>query len=291
VIARYLAELATQLDAVGIRGARRRRILAEAEDHLCESGDPDRFGDPALIAARFADELATAGARRLGFGVVAALAPAGLLYAVLLGFVRPGPDIASARTLPLGLTAAVLMLLAPQVALAAGLLSAAQAWRLRADASAPAAAVALLHRRVVVALGAGLVSTVAIGAYAYEYGAGLPPWSRTFTFAAATTAVVPLGALTAALTRTARVRPTTAGPAGDVFDDLAPLLDRLPFELRGRPWRFCLLFAVAVAALALVGGGVDEGPRNAIAEFAAVCVGFAVFGGVLGLRDSEGLAK
>ena len=64
--------------------------------------------------------------------------------------------------------------------------------------------------------------------------------------------------------------------------------ERLPLELRGRPWRFCLLFAAAVAMLALLGGGVlNEGPRNAIAEFVAVCAGFAALGRYLGLRPSR----
>jgi hypothetical protein len=39
-----------------------------------------------------------------------------------------------------------------------------------------------------------------------------------------------------------------------------------------------------VAVAALVGGGLDEGLRNAVAEFAAICAGFAVLGRFLGLR-------
>jgi hypothetical protein len=281
---RYLEGLAAELAKVGISGTRRRRILAEVEDHLGESGDPRGFGEPAAIAAQFADELATAGARRLGFGVVAALAPAALAYAVLFSLTRPGPDVTAARWLPLGLAAAVAMVLAPQVALAAGLLSAAQAWRVREQANAPAAGIALLRRRVLVALGAGAVAIVAIAFYAYEYEAGLPGWSTTFAFAAAAVAAVPVGGFAVALARTARLRPQTAGPAGDVFDDLAPLIDRVPVRLRGRPWRLCLLVAAAIAAAALVAGGPDEGPRNAFAEFVAVCAGFAAFGRYLGLR-------
>ena len=51
---RYLRELEVELGEVGIRGSRRRRILAETADHLRESGEPARFGEPRLIAARFA---------------------------------------------------------------------------------------------------------------------------------------------------------------------------------------------------------------------------------------------
>ena len=87
-----------------------------------------------------------------------------------------------------------------------------------------------------------------------------------------------------ALGSTARLRAQAEGPAGDVFDDLGPLLDRVPLRLRGRPWRFCLLFAAAVAGAVFVGGGLEEGPRNAVAEFGAICACFAVLGRFLGLR-------
>ncbi len=43
---RYLRELEVELGEVGIRGSRRRRILAETADHLRESGEPARFGEP-----------------------------------------------------------------------------------------------------------------------------------------------------------------------------------------------------------------------------------------------------
>ena len=49
---RYLRELEVELGEVGIRGSRRRRILAETADHLRESGDPAGFGEPRLIAGR-----------------------------------------------------------------------------------------------------------------------------------------------------------------------------------------------------------------------------------------------
>jgi hypothetical protein len=281
---RYLCELEVELGAVGIRGSRRRRILAEVADHLRESGDPAGFGGARLIAARFADELATDGARRTALFSFFALVPAGIGYALLFGLSRPGPDITSAQTLPLGLAAALMIALAPQISLAAGLLAIALAWRLRAAPVAPAAAISLLHRRAAVALGAGAATLAGVAAYAVEYSRGLPDWWTTLAFAVTATAIVPVAVAAAALGRTARLQARTAGPAGDVFDDLGPLLDRVPLRLRGRPWRFCLLFAAAVAVVAFVGGGLDEGPRNAVAEFAAICAGFAVLGRFLGLR-------
>jgi hypothetical protein len=281
---RYLRELEAELGAVGIRGSRRRRILAETADHLRESGDPAGFGEPRLIAARFADELATYGARRTAFLSFFALAPAGIGYALLLSLNRPGPDITSAKTLPLGLAAALVIVLAPQISLATGLLAVGLAWRLRPAPVAPAAAIRLLHRRAAVALTAGAATLAGAAVYAVEYSRGLPDWWTTLAFAVTATAIVPVAVAAAALGRTAHLRAQAAGPAGDVFDDLGLLLDRVPLRLRGRPWRLCLLFAAAVALAAFVGGGLDEGPRNAVAEFAAVCLGFAVFGRFLGLR-------
>jgi hypothetical protein len=280
----YLRELAKELGAVGIRRSLRRRILAEVADHLHESGDPALFGPPKLIAARFADELATAGARRAAFFSVLALVPAAFAFALLLGLNRPGPDITSAKTLPLGLAAALVIALAPQISLAAGLLAVALAWRLRSAIAAPTAAITLLHRRAAVALGAGAATLAGLAVYAVEYARGLPGWWTTVAFATTGTAIVPVAGAAVALGAAARLRAQTAGPAGDVVDDLAPLLDRLPMRLGGKPWRFCLLFAAAVAAFALVGGGLDEGPRNAAAEFVAVCASFAAFGRFLGLR-------
>jgi len=280
----YRSELDAELRAVGIRGSRHRRILAETADHLRESGDAAGFGEPKLIAARSADELATNGARRVGFASFLALAPAGLAYAVLVGLVRTWPDIASARLLPLALATAVVFVLAPQVAFAAGLLSVARAWRLRSQTAAPAAEVVVLRRRAAVALGSGAVALAAIAVFAYEYGSGLPGWWPPTAFAVSVAAFVPIGGAAVALARNGQLRPQAAGAAGDVFDDLAPLLDRIPLRLRGRPWRFCLLVAAAVAAAAFIAGGPEEGPRNAVAEFVAVCAAFAALGRFLGLR-------
>jgi hypothetical protein len=281
---RYLSELAAELGAVGIHGSRRRRILAETADHLRESGDATAFGEPRLIAAGFADELATNGARRVAFTSFLALAPAGLAYALLLGLIRTWPDIASARLLPLAIATAVTIVLAPQVALVAGVLAVARAWRLRSQAAAPAAEIVVLRRRAAVALGSGAAAFAGIGTYAYLYASGLPGWWSPAAFVVSGAALVSIGGAAVALARNAQLRPQATGPVGDLFDDLAPLVDRIPLRLRGRPWRFCLLVAVAVAAAAFIAGGPDEGPRNAVAEFVAVCAAFAVLGRFLGLR-------
>lgn len=281
----YLRQLEAELGAVGIRGSRRRRILAEVEDHLGESGgDVAAFGPPGLIARRFADELATSGARRGAAAAFLALAPIGLAYGVLFLSNGPGPDITSAEIVPLGITAALLMLLAPQVALASGVLALLRAWHLRAEAVAPAAEIRVLCRRAAVALAAGGVTLAAIGVYAIEYRTGVPGWWQVVAFATSAGGLLGLAAAGRSVSGTARLSTHTPGPVGDVFDDLAPLVDRLPLQLRGRPWRFCVLFAAGVGLLALLAAGPDEGPRNAVAEFAAICAGFAVLGRFLGLR-------
>jgi hypothetical protein len=263
----------------GAGGSSRRRPIT-----CGKAATPPGSASRDWIAARFADELATNGARRTALLSFFALAPAAIGYALLLGLSRPGPDITSAKTLPLGMAAALVIALAPQISLAAGLLAIALAWRLRAVPVAPAGAISFLHRRAAVALGAGAATLAGVAVYAVEYSRGLPDSWTTLAFAVTATAIVPVAVAAAALGRTARLQARTAGPAGDVFDDLGPILDRVPLRLRGRPWRFCLLFAAAVAVLAFVGGGLDEGPCNAVAEFAAICAGFAVLGRFLGLR-------
>jgi hypothetical protein len=183
------------------------------------------------------------------------------------------------------MAAALVIALAPQISLAAGLLAIALAWRLRAAPAAPAAAISFLHRRAAVALTAGAATLAGCrGLCSRVQPRPTGPVDDARVRGHGPRRSCPLPSRRPPSAGTARLRARTAGPAGDIFDDLGPLLDRAPLRLRGRPWRFCLLFAAAVAVVAFVGGGLDEGPRNAVAEFAAICVGFAVLGRFLGLR-------
>jgi hypothetical protein len=282
----YLDDLSRELGAVGIRGARRRRILAEVEDHLQESHDAAAFGDPALIAQRFADELATPTARRAAFRSVAALAPAGLAFAGLFVSDTPGPDITSARTLGVGIAAAAAIVLAPQVAFAAGLLAALRAWRLRGVGVAPAAEVVVLRRRVGVALAAGSTTMLALALYAYEYSAGLSTAWIAAAFAASAGALVPILVVGCETLGLAKLRPTTAGAAGDITADVRTFAPWLPRFL-ATPWRICLSLCLLAAVAALVAAGPDEGARNAAAEVVAICAGFGGLGRYLGLRTSR----
>lgn len=278
----YLEQLSGELATVGITGARRRRILAEVDDHLCTSGDVAAFGPPALVAQRFADELATVRSRRVAYGTFVALVPAGLAFAALFLLGGPGPDITSARTVPLGVAAAATMLLAPQVAFAAALLAVIRAWAFRGSAVAPSAELAVVRRRAqLAAVSAGLTLTAML-VYAYEYSAGLSrAWILTIALSSAV-ALVPVAVAVSAAVQVGRLRPAVSGDGGDLTLDLEPLIRRLPFV--ATPWRLCFAFAACVSLLALIGGGVDEGPRNAIGEFVAIVGCFAVLGRPLGLR-------
>src|SRR6185312_9808990 len=259
----YLAELSDELGAIGIRGSRRRRIIAEVADHLASGGEVESFGSPPLIAQRFADELATAETRRLAWRSF--LAPAGIGFGLLFVLLRPGPDITSAQTLAVGLAAAMTMVLAPQIALASGLLALALGWRIRAETVAPAAAVRVLRRRVALAIGCGALTLTAVATYGFEYNAQLPGWWPIAAYAVAGTLLLPLGVAGIALARTARLRPQAGGMVTDVVGEIS----------QGQPWRFCLFFATAVGLVALAGGGLDEGPRNAVAEIVLICASFA----------------
>ena len=279
----YVDELSRELAAVGIRGGRRRRILAEVDDHLRSSGDVEAFGSPRLVAQQFADELATVSARRAAVATFAGLVPAGLAYAALVLGWGTGPDITAARTLPVGLAAATVMLLAPQVALASGVLAVLRVWSVRGQAAAPAAELRVVRRRAALAAGCGVLTFGAVLAYAYEYSAGLPGSWLVTAVATSVVAVAALVPAAATLAGSSSLRPAVAGEAGDLTDDLEPLLRHAPGVV-ATPWRICGLFAAFVALAALVGAGVDEGPRNAIGEAIVIVVGFAALGRFLGLR-------
>jgi hypothetical protein len=89
----------------------------------------------------------------------------------------------------------------------------------------------------------------------------------------------------------ARVRPTTDGKAGDIFDDLGPLA---PAGLRGRPWRCAVLFSVAVAVVitlaAIPAQDVYDGALRGMLDAVMCLVGFATLGRYLGLWHPGGPA-
>lgn len=275
----YLGRLERELAAVGIRRRARARILAEAADHLAE-GDVSEFGDPAALAQLFADELATQATTRAAFTAFGALGLAGAGFAAgwLALVAGASADITSASFLPLGVVAAFALIACPQVSLAAGLLALRRAQRLRRLRAAPAAELALLARRTNTALVFGAASLVAFAVYAVDYHAA---FSRGQVIAAGTGALLltaPLAVAAVASRNAALVCSAVPGEAGDMFDDV-------PLRLPHRPWAVCLALAAALGLLLFAAAGLDEGPRNAVAEVVLVVVGFAALGRRLGLRN------
>jgi hypothetical protein len=286
---RYLSELDQALRERGAPRRLRTRFLSEARDHLLEADAerrPAEFGDPAALARQVVDELASVQAKRSAVISAAVLAPAAALYVLLVvlsGATRGSADIFSGRTQALALPAALALVIAPQISLAAGALALLRVFRRRRQSVLPRAEVRVLMRRSSTALGFGAATGAALALYAYEYESGLASWWRDLAFAAPLALALPLAAATVALWRTAQLRPAAPGEAGDVFADLPEARLVAP-----TPWRFCLLFAGGVAALALAGGVVGgdpvEGLRNAVAETVAIVAAFGALGRFLGLR-------
>jgi hypothetical protein len=269
----YVEALAVELAAVGIRGRLRRRILAEAAAHLAEAPEAE-FGEPKLLAARFADELGTQRAQRAVAVGFAALAVTGIFYAATLQLTfdahfRAG--ITDGRNEAFGFVAGVAVLVLPQVAFAAGAAAVLRAFRLRRAVAIPAAEAVVLLRRTAVALAAATASLAALALFAYEFAGRLADWWTTTAYegSAATTCV--LGGAACACIRAARLRPVAAGAAGGLDADLG---------LRVAPWRLALIVAAATG-LAVT---IMNGPVQGAGEAAAALAGYAALGRYLALR-------
>ncbi|HUE28065.1 MAG TPA: hypothetical protein VMP89_14915, partial [Solirubrobacteraceae bacterium] len=110
-------------------------------------------------------------------------------------------------------------------------------------------------------------------------------WWRIAAGAVAGVGICALAALAVAVRSALRVKPTAPGVAGDVFEDVGPLVPR---TLRGRPWAFALTVAAGVAvALTVVGVAQSDpfdGALRGIVDALACLAGFAALGRYLGLR-------
>lgn len=277
----YLGQLAEELARVGIRGRAGARIMAEAADHLAE-GDEEQFGDPRELAQLFADELATQATTRAAFLAFAALGAAGAAFAAgWIAVIAGGTaDITSAAFLPAGLVAAFALIACPQISFAAGLLALLRARRLRKLRAAPSAELALLARRTNTALVFGAATAIAFAVFAVDYHAAFSSWQVLASAIGGVVLTVPLAAAAVASRNASRVHSAVSGEAGDMFDDL-------PIELPHRPWLLCLFLAGLLATVLFLAGGLEEGPRNALAETVLVVGCFAAFGRRLGLRRSS----
>jgi HAAS len=268
----WLDELELELRQARIPVGRRRRIVAELEDHLTtEPGSEERLGSPAAIARQFADELGTVFARRAAFASFLALVPLGILFVALFA-------LAAVYTTNVDAPVTIGLGLGTQLAFVGGTLALLRAWRTRSSGSiAGADARVLVHRAVLaVAGGAITVATLAIAVF--------QPRGVQWPVPALAYATVGVGALTltaaAALTaRAAAVRPSSEGTVGDLAFDLG---------IDAAPWRIALVIAGAVALCIAVGGVVQADPIDGLVRGVAdglLCLaGFALLGRRLGLR-------
>lgn len=285
----WLQQLVDELDALGVAGAERRRIVFELQDHIaCEPGCEQRLGDPRELAASFAEELAASHARRGAFEVFAALALAALALAasqLAVGWTKGYPRFDSGHSLALFVAAALGMLIAPQAALVAGTLAALRALRRGRSSTLPAAEIQLIYRRAWVALLSGVATVVGVELYVADFSAVLPAWWLALVGGLAALAGAALLLAAVRLTRAAAIVPRIDGPAGDVFDDL-PLIDWK--WLRSGSWRLGAAASLSVAAVtALLEWHAErslfEGIQRGAVEGLAAAVGFALLGRTIGV--------
>ena len=280
MIEHYLEALDLELVDVGLPVRLRRRILAEAEDHLrSDDGALERFGNPAQVANAFAAELGARASRRAAVGAFAALGVAGAVYVgsfVGASFAGHQPPDTWSLLAQLAFGAVII---APQVSFVAGSLALVRVLR-RREPVLPSAELTVINRRTVIALVFGLVTMVALGVLAFELRDDSAGWwvALTLAGAAVATPLLVLAALPAAVA--ARLRPRVAGAPSDLFDDLG-------FG-RTDPWRFARRVAfglgLVVFLVAAVQGDPFDGALNGTAEVLACLAGFAAFSRYLGLR-------
>jgi hypothetical protein len=221
----FVDRLGAELAERGVPRRRRERILDEYRDHIaCEPGCETRLGEPAALARSFAAELAAAGARRVTAEGFAALTLAALsLAAGQIGIqVSVGYGAVSGASRWLWAPSVLIVLIAPQVALVAGLLGGWRAWRRRDQRELPDAEVALIRRRSATANAAGIVTCVGLLMLTADYAGRLASWWGPMQGA---TAALALAALVAVRLRDRgrdRIAPGVPGPDGGLIAD-APL--------------------------------------------------------------------
>jgi hypothetical protein len=212
-----IEELRRELNAVGIRGRARERILSELEDHLvC---DPDaQLGDPRQLAAQFADELASDSARRTAWGTFGALALVAFCVGIPQAALPTVPDIAGGRSILLVVPATLAMIVGAQVAFAAGGLAALRALRFRGLED-----VGVVRSRIAVALAAGAITAAGAAVYAFNFWGDVPAWWSLVAVVCAAAAALPLGLAAVAYARAGSLRVSGSGHVRGLRADLGPL--------------------------------------------------------------------
>lgn len=333
VIEDYLSELD---EALTVPPRLHRRALLEARDHLLSAAEQRReagldaeeaqtaavadHGPPAMIARRYAEELAHGAAQLATVVGLAAVVVYCALFAV-------GTQIAPVHA---SSPADGIAWFAVQIALTCAALSTIRSLRHQSDTAVASGKLRYINRGWCVALAAVLVSVTADLAVGYGDGAG-SAWRIGLLVATAMTAVAAVIALAGVLLsarRTAELARHADEPAGaDALDDLRVLTvtaaERLlpagtlqraqsslarpasartvrAVALRTHPWRFCLLVALAAGAVVAATHLVGEGPATdgllvtlaasgvLIAIEGIAIVGcFALLGSFLGIRAGE----
>ncbi len=257
----WLEELHAELGRAGIRGGTRRRIELELADHLASDPESEaRLGSPRDLADQFAAGLRWPRTRRAVVVSICALALAAFgLLATSRAYVAAGgwPTVNGARGV-LVTFAGLTILCSCQVAFVAGVLGLTRAWN-AGRAHGPAPELALVQRRLNVALVAAAVTAAGLLVHAVALWSLMPSW---WDAVALLSALVPLAvlALAGATVRSAGAvipagGPPPAGLAADAPYWLAPYSDRL----LGRSWLFAGLVGAVVCVLMLTGGAVAEG--------------------------------
>jgi len=289
----WLEEFEQELQARRIRPDARDRLVAEFADHIaCEQGtgmggELTRLGVAREIAGQYADELGSDDARRGALAVFAALALAAVALAasqLSLGQLSRYPGFDHGFSVALSLPAIVAILVGPQIALVAGTLAAWRALRRRRVAVLPAAEIALVRARARVALAAGLVTTTGLLLYTVNFIGVLPAWWLALSGTLAAGATAALVAARGALVRSSATVVASAGPAGDLFDDIPALR-----WLRGRPLALCVGGALLSGVVVTVAEwhaerSLAEGLQRGVFEALALSIGFAALGRLIGAR-------
>jgi hypothetical protein len=292
MIQSYLRDLEGELQ---VPHRLRARILDEARDHLLELVDSGMseaeavrsFGAADVLARDFHEQLAGASAHR-----ASAFSALMLLALALLAIVAPASS-----------SAAAIAFFAGQVALVAGGLAVVRSLRYRAEGSVPPTALRDIYRANAVTLSCVSVIVVSSAIILVPSGGAAVIAATAGLGVAALLAAVALGR---SLARARAV--ASSEPEGDAYDDLlalAPvplrqLAGPLADWIRRHPWTFCALFAAACGLVTggghiVTDGGFSGDPLRAAAavlllggiEAAAVALGFAALGGMLGIRRSR----
>ena len=280
--------LDAELREVGVGNRRRRRIVAEFQDHLRCDPAAD-LGDPQAIAHQFANELGTQQTRVAAIRGFLVLAVAGAVYAAAfarigtsgvlahIGMTTRGAD--TLGTILLGI-----LVVAPQVAFVAGTLALMRAVRHRHVRAVPAAESRLVLRRIMVGVLAGLITMAAL-ALAPTLP-GNPSGTSGGVTPAAAIAALALLAVLGSMIPAIRTRSSEPGEVGGGTDDWGRLL---PSFLTSYPWRFAIATSVVLGSIIAAAGAVSSDPYDGLlrglAEASACLVGFGLLGGILGLRS------